>query len=41
MKRNAFWNLIDSDWRKSGLLWLLLLPNLGACFLLFHRSAGR
>ena len=35
MKRSAFWNLIDSDWRKSGLLWLLLLLNLGAGFLLF------
>ena len=35
MKRSAFWNLIDSNWRKNGLLLLLLLPNLGACFLLF------
>ncbi len=35
MKRNAFWNWLDQDWRKSGILWLLLLPNLGACFLLF------
>ena len=34
MKRNAFWGLIESDWRKSGLLWLLLLLNLGAGFLL-------
>ena len=34
MKRSVFWNLIDSDWRKSGLLWLLLLLNLGAGFLL-------
>ena len=35
MKRSAFWDLIDSDWRKSGLLWLLLLVNLGAgCLLL-------
>ena len=34
MKRSAFWDLIDSDWRKSGLLWLLLLLNLGAGFLL-------
>ncbi len=34
MKRSAFWNLIESDWRKSGLLWLLLLLNLGAGFLL-------
>ena len=34
MKRSLFWNLIDSDWRKSGLLWLLLLLNLGAGFLL-------
>ena len=34
MKRNAFWELIESDWRKSGLLWLLLLLNLGAGFLL-------
>ena len=35
MKRSTFWNLIDSDWRKSGLLWVLLLLNLGAGFLLF------
>ena len=35
MKRSVFWNLIDSDWRKSGLLWVLLLLNLGAGFLLF------
>ena len=32
MNRSAFWDLIDSDWRKSGLLWLLLLVNLGAGF---------
>ena len=35
MKRSAFWDLIDSDWRKSGLLWVLLLLNLGAGFILF------
>ena len=34
MKRSTFWNLINCDWRKSGLLWLLLLLNLGAGFLL-------
>ena len=34
MKRSAFWNLIDSNWRKNGLLLLLLLANLGAGFLL-------
>ena len=34
MNRSVFWNLIGSDWRKSGLLWVLLLLNLGAGFLL-------
>ena len=41
MKRSAFWNLIDSDWRKSGLLWLLLLVNLGAGFLLLVAGGVR
>ena len=41
MKRSAFWNLIDSDWRKSGLLWLLLLLNLGAGFLLLVAGGVR
>ena len=35
MKRNAFWNWLDQDWRKSGILLLLLFPNLCAGFLLF------
>ena len=41
MKRSAFWNLIESDWRKSGLLWLLLLLNLGAGFLLLVAGGVR
>ena len=34
MKRNAFWNWLDQDWRKSGILLLLLFPNLCAGFML-------
>ena len=41
MKRSAFWDLIDSDWRKSGILWLLLLLNLGAGFLLLVAGGVR